>query len=581
MKRTSSTPARGEASAEPFTLHSERLGPLPVINYFLNRLGVPSLFARFVPTHDPRSGLPAAKGLGVLLRSLLVEREPIYRQQETVLSYAPAAFNLAPEEVRRVGDDAVGRALDRLFDADRGSLLTELVVAAREVFDLGTDELHNDSTTVRFSGQYPGRRGQSIRGRRLPWITYGHSKDHRPDLKQLLYVLTTTTDGGVPLQFRCLDGNTNDSRTHIETWEALRAIAGRDDFLYVADSKLCSEENMDYIDRRGGRFITVLPRSRREDSRFRQWLQTHEPTWEVVRNRPNPRRKSGARDVWRVYRPSTPSMEGWPLFWVSSSLLRLRQLQSRDERIARAEQELDLLRQKLAGRRPRLRSVTQVQQRAEAILRRQRVKAYLKVRVFEEEEYLFRQEHRGRPGPETRYRRRVRRHVRLAWETIEDAIAYDRKSDGMYPLLTNDRHLTGRQVLEAHKRQPTIEKRFEQFKAVHQVAPVFLKNKGRIQALFFLYFIGLLVQALIERQLRQSMLDQKIGHLPIYPEERLCKRPTALQVFRLLSLTTRHTLLRGNRPVQVFAPELTDLQRQVLRLLGVPLAAYGVQGRPA
>ena len=64
------------------------------------------------------------------------------------------------------------------------------------------------------------------------------------------------------MQFRCADGNTNDSITHIATWEALRALAGRADFLYVADSKLCSHDNLDHIHRAGGRLLTVLPRSR-------------------------------------------------------------------------------------------------------------------------------------------------------------------------------------------------------------------------------------------------------------------------------------------------------------------------------
>ena len=76
---------------------------------------------------------------------------------------------------------------------------------------------------------------------------------------------------------RLPDGNASDSRTHIETWNALRAVAGRADFLYVADSKLCSRENMDYIARAGGRFVTVLPRTRLEDQEFRKWIQTHTP----------------------------------------------------------------------------------------------------------------------------------------------------------------------------------------------------------------------------------------------------------------------------------------------------------------
>ena len=64
-------------------------------------------------------------------------------------------------------------------------------------------------------------------------------------------------DGGVPVQFRCLDGNASDSQTHIETWDTLCTVAGRADFLYVADSKPCSHDNMNHIHRAGGRFVTV------------------------------------------------------------------------------------------------------------------------------------------------------------------------------------------------------------------------------------------------------------------------------------------------------------------------------------
>jgi hypothetical protein len=74
---------------------------------------------------------------------------------------------------------------DRLFDADRAALLTDVVVAAVATFDVALEELHNDSTTVRFCGQYPQARGRTLRGKRAPWITHGYSKDHRPDLNQL------------------------------------------------------------------------------------------------------------------------------------------------------------------------------------------------------------------------------------------------------------------------------------------------------------------------------------------------------------------------------------------------------------
>jgi transposase len=559
---------------DALALQTERLGPLPLINHFLQRLDLEASLDRFVPTQDRRIRLPYAKALGVVLRSVLVEREPLYRQQETVSSFAPEAFGLDQASLAHVSDDAVGRALDRLFDADRAALLTDVVVAAVAAFDVALEELHNDSTTVRFCGQYPQARGRKLRGKRAPLITYGYSKDHRPDLKQLLFVLTTSDDGGIPVQFRCEQGNASDSCTHQDTWDTLCRAAGQVDFLYVADSKLCAREPMDHIDHQGGRFVCVMPRTRQEDGEFREWIQTHEPDWAPLWDRPNPRRRGGPRDRWWVFRYPLPSQEGWPVIWVYSALLALRQERRRRERMARAIQELDDFNSKLIGPRARRRSRPEVQARIQEILHKNRVTRYLVVELVRDQEHRFQQARRGRPGPDTQYVRKTRKFWRLRWHIDEDTLTYDRKSDGMYPLLTNDRTLTDAQVLEAHKRQPTIEKRFEQTKTVFEIAPVLLKNEGRIEALFFVYFLALLVQALIERALRQAMQREGIGELPLYPEERKTQRPTAEHILRLFSLTQRHHLQQEGEKIRTFNPQLTELQRQVLALLEVPTSIY-------
>jgi transposase len=443
-----------------------------------------------------------------------------------------------------------------------------------ERFELSLDELHNDSTTVRFTGQYRQAKGRSLRGKKAPFITYGYSKDHRPDLKQLLFILTSTRDGGVPVQFRSEAGNSNDARTHEESWEALCRVAGRTDFLYVADSKLCGADAMEHIRARGGRFVTVMPRSRAEDQEFRAWIQDHEPAWEKVWDRPNPRRKGGPRDRWFVFKHPLPSREGWPVIWVFSHLLRHKQGQSRRERIARAEQELgDLAEHHLHGR-PRKRELAEVWNQITSILEGRRVTRYLKVTLDTLEEHAYRQERPGRPGPSTKYVRTTKRRWQIRWQVDEEAVAYDLKSDGMYPLLCNDPSLTPRQVLQAHKGQPAIESRFKQTKAVLEIAPVLLKNEGRVEALFFLYFIALLLAALMERDLHRAMAQEEITEFPLYPEERKTKRPTAEQVLRLFSLLQRNWLFCDGKEVEVFHPMLTNLQAQVLELLRVPQSVF-------
>jgi transposase len=561
-------------SESPYQLRVERLGPLPVVNAFLGRLGLEETLERRVPTEDSRCRLSHAQALGVLLRSIIVEREPIYRQGETVQAFAPGLFGVAASEFPRLDDDRIGRALDRLFDADRGALLTDVVVQAAQRFDIRLDRLHNDTTSIALTGQYRRANGRRIRGKRAPWITYGYSKDHRPDLKQLIFLLTTTADGGVPVQFRREDGNASDSLGHVQTWDTLCQITGKSDFLYVADSKLCSQDNLEHIDKHKGRFVTVLPRTRMEDAQFRKEIQKREPEWELVWDRPHPRRKYGPRDRWWVYKDPIPSCEAWPIIWVNSSLLALKQDQTRREQLARAKEALVDLKARLAAPKSRIRKAPQVQKEIQEILGRVTSGNYLEVHKTRIDVHRFKQQQRGRPSSKTTYRRITRRRWDVVWTVNEEQIAYDKKSDGMFPLLTNDKHLKPSQVLEAYKGQPVLEKRFEQCKTVHEIAPVLLKNEGRIEALFFLYFLALLVQALIERELRRAMKKEKINELPLYPEERQCKHPTTEQILRLFSLAQRNVLIEKDKVIQTFESEFTPLQRQVLHLLEVPAKVF-------
>jgi transposase len=259
---------------------------------------------------------------------------------------------------------------------------------------------------------------------------------------------------------------------------------------------------------------------------------------------------------------------------VWSTLLTLHQTYRRQKRLAAATEQLTELKRRLGAARARLRGAAQIDLQVAQILERYSVGRYLKVSRVVREVHSFKQERRGRPGPNTAYRKVTRRRYDIEWTMDEAAIAYDQRSDGQYPLITNDRSLTPAQVLTAHKGQPRIEKRFEQLKTVHEIAPVFLKNEARIEALFTLYFLALLVQALIERELRQAMQAAQIEQIPLYPEARACRRPTTEHILRLFSLAERVTVLNGAEVIRVFPPQLTELQHQVLRLLGVPASAY-------
>lgn len=558
----------------PYALRTEALGPLPIINRFLERLRLAELLQEFLPPPDPRIQLHPAKALGVLIRNLILHREPVYGLGAWAGGFAPALLGLEATDLELLNDDRVGRALDALFDADRASLLTRLVVGAIREFGVDLERLHEDATTITFSGAYVQATGEPRGGKPTPHITHGHNKDHRPDLKQLLWTLVVSADGAVPIHHRVWDGNTAEDLTHIEIWEVLCQLAGGPDFLYVGDAKLAGRGITRHIASRGGRFLCVLPRTRREDGFFRHWIQTHEPAWEEVWRRPNPRRPRGPPDIFRMVEAPAPSAEGHRIVWVWSSLKGERDARSRQAAIERGVNALERLQSRLDGPRTRFRDRVHVEEAAQALISKAHAQRWLKVEVPERLEERYRQTRPGRPGPKTRYRRLVKVRFRLNWQVDEAMVAYDARADGMFPLMTNDPTLSLGEILLSYKYQPRIEKRHAQLKSEQLVAPVLLKSPARIEALLLCYFISLLVHALLERQVRLAMRARRIRSLPLYPEGRPSRAPSSYRVLEAFLPLARHRLKLEDREVQVFLPTLTPAQSQLLELLGAPEEAY-------
>jgi hypothetical protein len=217
------------------------------------------------------------------------------------------------------------------------------------LFTTGTD---HDSTSITFSGRYGGATGRQRGGKRTPTITHGYNKDHRPDLRQLVWILTVSADGAVPIAHRVADGNTADDTTHVRTWNELVALVGRPDFLYVADCKLCTRPAMEHIASRGGRFLAVLPRSRSEEGWFRRWMLTHPPAWVEVARRPG-RRIGDPDEVWWATPSPSLSGEGYRIVWVKSSSKVEHDQAARTARIEAGITALDALDAKLRGPRCR------------------------------------------------------------------------------------------------------------------------------------------------------------------------------------------------------------------------------------
>jgi len=234
---------------------------------------------------DPRATLAYADVLLVLLQSLVVCRAPVYKIGEWVAGREAGLLGLAEEEPAALNDDRLGRALDALFRADRASMPGPSACARRSP---ASRSCSRSCTTTQ-----PHSRCKARTTRRLVTRPERHASAsatrRSPDLAQLIWLLTISSDGTVPITYRHADGNTPEDPTHIDTSKFCCVLAGRTTFLYISDSKLCNRDAMGYIDHHHGRFLTIMPNTRAEVGEFLRYIATQSPLWTEVLRRPGKR----------------------------------------------------------------------------------------------------------------------------------------------------------------------------------------------------------------------------------------------------------------------------------------------------
>ena len=157
-----------------------------------------------------------------------------------------------------------------------------------------------------------------------------------------------------------------DDQTHRDTWDLLCQLTGRRDFLYVADCKLATSENMAYLHQRQGRFVTVLPRTRGEDAAFRALVAKGQVAWRPLWEKTDD--EGEVIDRFSTSDQPATTAEGYRLVWYHS--LRKAELDAvaRSGRIERALKQLAALREKLRSPRTRYRQEAKVAEAVAEIL---------------------------------------------------------------------------------------------------------------------------------------------------------------------------------------------------------------------
>lgn len=504
----------------------------------------------------------------LLVCNLAMGKDPLYELAQWTRSINLGAIGLQRYKHLQFTDDRYARALDKLYDIDRATLMTKLVIHIVHTFGINMDRIHNDSTTVKACGQYDRatKRGFALK--------HGHSKDHRPDLKQLLFTLTISADGAVPVHFKVYPGNKTDDKTHIETWEAICRISNNTSFLYVADCKVCTDTQLVHITENKGRVVTIIPRTWKEVGDFEEKLRSSPvniPRKEIWR-----KKKQGMRtDYFFAYEGEYFTYKrGYRIYWIHSTDKQARDRTSREQFLKAAEEELAYLLPRINKRK--LKTKAQIEQACQTILKKKRVERFLIFTVNETtEQYKKRKKGRPRKNAENEECILVTKIIyALSWSRNKQELDKEKKVDGLFPLLTTDNQLTASEVLQAYKYQPRLEKRFMQFKSIHNAAPLLFKRLERIEANMFAFFLALLVQALIEREIRHEMKKNDVKAIPIYPEARAAAHPTTSKVFDRFGHVSTYSIMENDMPIEEYRDELDNVHELVLRLMSISQDTY-------
>ena len=544
---------------EQFDTNFSKVDVFPMVKHFMDGLDLFNLFKKYVPDVSD-SLVNHAESLCILTANIICENKPLYKVQEWLSQYSDGIIE-EPTSANLFNDDRLGRALSGLFHADRQSLMTEVSCNAIVGHKLITDEIHNDSTTVTFIGKYDKSDPDTVK------LTHGHNKDFRPDCKQIVFGLNITADGHVPLSYKLFDGNTSDDITHIPNWNGLRNLLEKEDFIYVADCKLCSKKNLAHISDNGGSFITIIPKDRKEVKKFYNHLKENDVMWDDAFSKESSRKKN----EWNIYKTyeADKTKENYRVIFIHSSFKHKEDSSKRLKKIDKAKKKLEKLSPKLNAYH--LKTKKEIQAAIDKICKE--VKQFIDVKIASDRKQIKVKVSPGRPSLSSDYKNKWEFTYRIEWELNEEAISKASKTDGIFPLITNTK-LTASEVLQKYKSQPFLEKRMYTKKTVLEVAPVFLKKEKRIEAMLFLYFIALMIVSLIERKIRMNMEKEKIEKLPILPQRMNTKKPTWNNIryfFRNIHLAQ---VIRNDKCIQTAVKGLLTLHQQINLLLEIPDSVY-------
>lgn len=556
---------------------TERVADMPLLVHQQRRMGIPAVLDDVIEAHGNRKGLSigwlTCLWLGFILSEAdhrMIEVEPWAVRQIDMLSL------LSPYPVSREDftDDRLADILHALSqDQVWEEVETRLGRRLMRVYDLNSDPIRVDSTTV---AVYHDADEATL-------FRHGHSKDHRPDLAQFKVMLGVLDPLGMPLATLVVPGDAADDPLYEPTIVQVRQTVGQGGRLYIGDSKMAALHTRAFLQAGQDYYLTPLPQTGKAPESLTQLL---EPVWEkqqaLERVYTAPQGKAGRKLLFLGYettRSQEAEWEGQLLSWqervlvVFSPSLAKRQRQGLAHRLKRAEREVQALTPPGGRGRRQWKNLAPLQQAVQAILKKRRVEGLLEVTVRREVQQHQVRRYRDRPA---RIEERVRYVVQV--QRGEEAIRAARRSMGwrLYVVNAPAKRLPLAEAVGAYRGAPVIERDFRRLKGRPLgIRPLYVQRDDHAKGMVRLLSLALRVLTLTEHGVRRKLKQANEALPGLYPglPKRETVRPTTERLLRTFKEITLTVVRLPGQTICHITP-LSDLQRRILELLGLPSSIY-------
>lgn len=344
--------------------------------------------------------------------------------------------------VERVNDDRLYRALDELLP-HKEALEQQMKARLGELFDLDYDLLLYDVTSTYFEGEALGN----------PQAKRGHSRDHRPDCKQVCIALVVTREG-IPLSYEVFDGNRTDVTTVEEIVSTMERRFGKSNRVWVMDRGMTSEDNLAWFWQTNRRFLVGTPKSE-----LKKWEK------EIVEKRD----WRQVRDGLEVKLCKGP--DGTETFLLCRSADRQKKEEAMHARFsARIQTGLERLERRLAGMKKR-EDLGRVERQIGRLLQRNsRAAGRYKIEVNEDELRSCK--------------------ISLSWSTRPEWEEWAMRTEGCYILRSNISDWTPEELWQTYVQLSQAEDAFRTEKSQLSIRPISHQKKERVQAHILVCFLA-------------------------------------------------------------------------------------------